>query len=136
MPTLNNGGQEKQLYELIARLDKNQYEIMVVSLSDECYWTTYISEYAQCIEIKRKGHIEFNRLIKLNKLINKFKPDIIQCWSYSAIVYGMASAILNSVPIKIITIRGKEKYKSTMMYLINYILYRFSKVMIYNSMEA
>lgn len=136
VPTLNKGGQEKQLYELVKRLDKDRYEITVICLSNDCFWTKYISEYAKCIEIERKRGMEFNRLIKLIKLTNKIEPDIIQCWGYSATVYGMISAILNSVPIKIITIRGKEKYKSIMMYLINYIFYRFSKLIIYNSIEA
>lgn len=135
-PSLNKGGQEKQLFELVRRLDKKRYDIMVVSLSDGCFWTKDISRYARCVEIERKGHMELKRLARLVRLIREFSPDIIQCWSYSAIVYGISGALACSVPIKILTVRGKERCKSAAMYLMNNALYRLSDLVIYNSTEA
>lgn len=134
-PSLNKGGQEKQLFELVRRLDSQSYDIMVVSLSEGCFWTKEISRYARCVEIERKGRIELRRLSRLVSLIRDFGPDIIQCWSYSAIAYGISGALLASVPIKIITIRGKERCKSA-VYLANNALYRLSDLVIYNSAEA
>jgi len=134
-PSLNKGGQEKQLFELVRRLDSQSYDIMVVSLSEGCFWTKEISRYARCVEIERKGRIELRRLSRLVSLIRDFRPDIIQCWSYSAIAYGISGALLASVPIKIITIRGKERCKSA-VYLANNALYRLSDLVIYNSAEA
>lgn len=136
MPSLNKGGQEKQLFELVRRLDRHRYDIMVVSLSDGCFWTKEISKYARCVEIERKGRMELKRLVRLIRLMREFRPDIVQCWSYSAIAYGMSGALLSSVPIKIITVRGKERCKSASIYLANNALYRLSDLVIYNSTEA
>lgn len=135
-PSLNRGGQEKQLFELVKRLDKQRYEIMVISLSDGCSWTKEISKYVLCVEIERKGHLELKRLARLIRLIRGFGPDIIQCWSYSAIAYGMIGALASSVPIKIVTVRGKERCRSAAMYLVNNAFYRLSDLVIYNSTEA
>ncbi|MBI5468238.1 MAG: glycosyltransferase [Deltaproteobacteria bacterium] len=136
VPSLNKGGQEKQLFELVRRLDKRRYDIMVVSLSDGCFWTKEISRYARCVEIERKGRVELKRLVRLVRLMREFGPDIVQCWSYSAIAYGISGALASSVPIKIITVRGKERCKNAAIYLANNAFYRLSDLVIYNSTEA
>lgn len=83
---LRNGGAEKNLYNLVKK-EKFIHECYVFSLSKESFYETLLKKKKIKVynfNLKNLLLLPFN-LIKLIKLINYIKPDIIQFWMYDSI---------------------------------------------------
>ena len=112
---LSKGGAERQLYETVKGIDKERFEPIVVSLSQDDYWADKIRKLGiELIETPRKKHIEFSRLFKLIKIFREKRPDIVHTYLFSANSYGRIAAILTKVPVVIASERnlpeiGKDK---------------------------
>ncbi len=76
------GGAEGMLSRLIASTPNCQHFIVsLMNISPSMYKDT-LQQCESFFELKWKLHNTFFVLIKLIKLINLIKPDVVQCWMY------------------------------------------------------
>ena len=137
---LGKGGAEKQLYEIVKGINKNNFEPVIISLSRGGYWSKEIKKLnIHVIELRRKKHIELTRLFKLIKLVRKIKPAIVHTYLFSANSYGRIAAILDRVPIIIASERNLPKLsrdKNIYQISIDKLLMSFSDGVICNSYKC
>lgn len=93
---LSTGGAEMMLLKLLSKTDKNQYDVQVISLTNNGPIGEKISQLGINVHIigMKRGIPNPIVIIKLIKLLNLFKPDIIQTWMYhSDLLGGLAAKI-------------------------------------------
>ncbi len=137
---LGNAGAEKQLYELVKRVNRFRFDSVVISLSQGGFWNQEIRKLGvEVIELQRRKHIEFARLFKLVKLLKQINPDIVHTYMFSANSYGRIAALMAKVPIIIASERnlpdlGMEK--TIYQIPVDKFLSFFSQAIICNSYKA
>lgn len=137
---LDNGGAEKQLYELVKGINKDLFDPVVISLSQGGSWSREFRKLdIKVIELQRRKHREFARLFRLFKLLKAIRPDLVHTYLFSANSYGRIAAILAKVPIIIASERnlpeiGKDKERWWMY--VDKALAFFSDAIICNSYQA
>jgi len=95
--SLNQGGAEEMLYKLLEHGHRKKFEHIVVSLQTKGVYGDQleglgIPVYALSIT----SILSFFKGVSLySKIIKKHKPDIIQCWMYHAIFFGMLFKIFS-----------------------------------------
>ena len=85
--SLNTGGAEVQLLRLLGKLDKNKFEMVVISLHEE----TYLADEARKLGIPVHSlYLKKNPLNIRNayKILKEFNPDIIHGTMYEGGVVG------------------------------------------------
>jgi len=96
--SLNTGGAEIVLSNLIGRMDEHKYESIVISLSNigtigKNIQKSGVSVYS--INMK-SGRMSLKGFIQLIKILRESKVDIVQTWLiHSALLGGLASKISN-----------------------------------------
>lgn len=136
---LERGGAEKQLYELVRGIDRKIYWPIVCTLNKSGYWSRRLKELdIKVVEINNiRG--KFNRLLKINRLINLLKeirPHIVHCYMFTANFYGRLASIVTRTPIIIASKRNAEevgKDKTSFRMLIDKLLAKYSDGIICNS---
>jgi len=137
---LGLGGAERQLYELVKGINNNNFEPIVISLSQDGYWSSGLKRLnVQVIELRRRKNRDLLRFFKLIKLIKVLTPQIVHTYMFDANFYGRIAAILTRVPIIIASERnlpqiGKEKGRCQIF--IDKLLAVFSHAIICNSYQA
>jgi glycosyltransferase involved in cell wall biosynthesis len=102
------GGAEQQLLELARGLDKNLFNVIVVTLyaggdlEPEIKKTPNV-EY---LCLNRKNKIDFSCLIKIYKLYRRKHVDIVQPFLTPSTLFFLLPAIITGIPVKIVTERG------------------------------
>jgi len=87
---LGMGGAEFMLHRLVSQLEKNNFENIIISLTDEGVF----GERIKALDIPlyslnmRFGLLIPKKMIAMINLIRKEKPDIIQTWMYHADLLG------------------------------------------------
>ena len=104
---LNTGGAEIMLYKLSKSMNKDLFEINVISLSGEGQLNKEFERIG--IEVKN-CNITFSRsfsgIISLYKYLKLAKPDIVQTWLYHADFLGGIFSCLTGVKHIVWNIRG------------------------------
>lgn len=133
IPNLGMGGAENIVVNIAQYIDKNQFEIIVVSLYGE---TQCVDKYKEIIKdekikvifMNKKNGIDVNVLWGLIKIVRKEKPDVIHTHLYSCI-YGILPALLGKVQIKMHTVHNLAENELPGLYQkIMKIMYRFCGV--------
>jgi glycosyltransferase involved in cell wall biosynthesis len=99
--SLNRGGKERRMLELIKGLKNHQenFDIYLVSLTDIVEYE-YVYDLPIKFEIiQRKYKKDFTIIFKLKKIISAFKPDIIHSWSTMASIYLSVSNLFSKIPL-------------------------------------
>jgi glycosyltransferase involved in cell wall biosynthesis len=99
--SLNSGGKERRLLELIQYLKQfNDYTIALVLTENNIYYE-YVYELGIPIKIiKRKGLKYDPRLfIKFYMYCSYFKPDIIHSWGRMATFYSIPAKLIHHIPL-------------------------------------
>ena len=111
---LDTGGAEVQLVRLLEKLDKNKFEMIVISLHEETYLADKIREELK-IPVYSLG-LKKNPLKIKNafKILKEFNPDVIHGTMYEGGVVGtLFNKFLPKKPPVIWTVHeGLEHYKS------------------------
>lgn len=132
---LGTGGAERQLIELVKNIDREKFEISVVSLSTEK--TDLLSELIENnIEVKlidQWGKICIPTFINLYKFIKLKRPDIVHTYLFTASLYGRIVARLAGVPFVISSERSTEVWKKKSYIITDYILSKFTNRIIVNA---
>jgi glycosyltransferase involved in cell wall biosynthesis len=127
IPTLVQGGAEKQLTLLCEGLDRQQFECHVVVL-------THSGPYEQ--RLKDAGievHVIGKRLkadplayLRLVRLLKRLKPDIVHTWLFAANSYGRLAAKQAGVPVVVTGERSADPWKSRAQLMVDRRLAAFS----------
>lgn len=91
IPTLDIGGAEAMLLKLSEKIDKNQFENLIVCIGKEGSLSK--SFYSKNLKVFYLGMDNFTGIIvtifKLKKLIHNFKPDILITWLHFSDLLGL-----------------------------------------------
>ncbi len=101
---LDTGGAEMMLYKLLSKIDKNEFNNIVVSITDigpvgEKIRTLRIPVYALKMKSGINGIFCLGYALKILKIINMFKPDAIQTWMYHANLLGLIVGKIRRIPV-------------------------------------
>jgi glycosyltransferase involved in cell wall biosynthesis len=100
IPTLDEGGAEKQLCLLAQAIDRNRFEPLVITLSRSGPRKVALDNAGvPVIEINKRGKLDLFAWFRLTKAIQNFSPDIVHTWVFAANSYGRAAALRCKVPI-------------------------------------
>lgn len=130
IPNLILGGAEIMVENLANALDKDKFDISIVSLYD---YSSTITERLdnkniQIYYLGKKKGFDVKIIYKLYKLFKREKPDVIHTHLY-AMPYTTIAAILSNVPKRIHTIHSiASKEVGILKRRINYFFYKFCNV--------
>lgn len=106
IPTMDQGGAEKQLTLLAAGLPKEQFDVHVFLLTrDGPRSETLRAIGVPVTVIGKRFKIDPTALFRLKKHLRSFQPDIVHTWLFAANSFGRLAASLANVP----TIIGSER---------------------------
>lgn len=97
---LSYGGAERQLYELIRGLDSNRFQCFVYCLSERIFpYGDMIRESGATLHIlKRQGHFDITRILRLSYLLRKDRIDILHSFLFLANGYSWPAQLFGGVP--------------------------------------
>jgi len=106
--SLDTGGAEQQLLELVRGLDKSRFRPIVVPLygggTREAEFHSVPGVEVVCLD--RRHRFDFSVIGKLVALLRSRRVDIVQPFVSPASVFGLLAGILARTPVKIATERG------------------------------
>ena len=99
---LSTGGAEMMLYKLLSRMDRNEFDCEVISLTDLGQVAEKISSlgiHVHALGMKR-GRPHPILLFRLASLLRDKSPDLVQTWLYhSDLIGGIAAKIAGNIRI-------------------------------------
>lgn len=107
---LNYGGTERQLYELAIRLDKSKFNPIVLCLSevDSPFGEMLREKGIRVYTLKRRGHIDPFRIIKLAQLFKKENINLVHSFLHIPNAYSYAACLLVRLEKFIASVRNCE----------------------------
>jgi glycosyltransferase involved in cell wall biosynthesis len=112
IPTLDEGGAEKQLCLLAKNIDRSRFEPMVITLTRSGPRRAELDQSAiPTLGINKRGKLDPWAFFKLCRAISQFKPDIVHTWIFAANSYGRAAAMRCRVPVVLAGERCVDPWK-------------------------
>jgi glycosyltransferase involved in cell wall biosynthesis len=141
---LNTGGAEIMLNNLVSGMDRNRFDINVVSLTDLGPVGAMMRDSGIPVHTldMKAGRPNPVRMAALVKLLRKLQPDIVQTWLYHADLLGLLAAKMSGVPSLFWNIRCSKLRRedhSALLFMLLRLLAHFSSVpdaVIVNSNEG
>lgn len=134
------GGAEQQLLELVRLLDKTRFKPIVLTLVSGGHLENEFKAVpgVELLSLNRKGKYDFFCVYNIIRILLSRKVDIVQPFLTPANLFGLLSAILCRIPVKIMTRRpGTEPKKASMGYRFYFkveaFLGRFADLVVSNS---
>ena len=132
--TLVISGAEGQLFELVRRMDKGKYSIIVCVLRERGYYAQKLEELGiKVVELRKNKRLDLGMFFKLVRLMKVEKIDLVHTYMFTSNTWGRFAALLAGVPIIIAGERGAARWKSKFYLLIDRVLARFSDKIMANS---
>ena len=135
---LTHGGSERQLYELVTRLNSQRYEPMIVCLSQakEPYGPMFQDEGIRVFYLNRTTNYDLNRVLQTAKLLDRENVDIVHSYLHVGNGYGVLGAMLTGERRFIPSIRSKETKRSFFMRITDWMAMRYARMIVVNSDEG
>jgi glycosyltransferase involved in cell wall biosynthesis len=134
IPTLDQGGAEKQMCLLASGLDRAQFECHVATLTRDGPRRVELDQAGIPVHsVQKRAKVDPWAMMRLNGIVRKLKPDIVHTWLFAANCYGRAAALWNRVPVIIGGERCVDPWKSISQLWIDRFLSRRSNAIITNS---
>jgi len=97
---LSQGGAQRQIYELVRRIDPQRFECFIYSLSERNVpYADMIKELGATVRVvKRQGHFDVSRIVKLALFLRKDRIDILHSFLFVANGYAWPARVLAGVP--------------------------------------
>lgn len=143
---LATGGAQRALYNLLYGGASARFECRVLSLIDEEDDQRVIGRHIGALGVPvislgiRGGCPTFSSLIKLNKIVGEFKPDVIQGWMYHGnLIATLARKLSQVLPVLAWNVRHSlsdisyEKFMTQQVIRLNRIFSSGPDVLLYNS---
>lgn len=117
---LSNGGAERNLYNLCLNINKDKFEVIVVSLTGMGEYGNMLEQIGIKLYCVNLGHgVKLWRIFKLYQFIRQNKPNIIQTWLYHADLIGLVLGRLAGVKKIIWNIRSTQlNFKDTSWHVV------------------
>ncbi|MFO1063292.1 MAG: glycosyltransferase [Pirellulales bacterium] len=113
IPTLDQGGAEKQLCLLAGGMDSERFETHVVVLTHSGLREAELRARGIPVHaINKRGKFDFSALSRLTKLLRDLQPQIVHTWLFAANCYGRYAAVKARVPVIIAGERCVDPWKS------------------------
>ncbi|MFX1236904.1 MAG: glycosyltransferase [Promethearchaeota archaeon] len=98
---LGPGGAEFTIQKILSKLDKNVFEVIVISLRDVRDLANTMRKHTNKIYILNFGKYSnfFGEFIKLRRIIKQEKPDILHCFMIHSNLVGRLFAINNNYKV-------------------------------------
>jgi glycosyltransferase involved in cell wall biosynthesis len=96
---LSTGGAEMMLFKLLSRMNNDEFESEVISLTDAGPVADKIKMLGVPVHTigMKRGRVHPIALLKLTSLLRKKKPDLVQTWLYhSDLIGGVAAKLAGS----------------------------------------
>ncbi|MCK4325604.1 GT4 family glycosyltransferase PelF [bacterium] len=121
--TMDIGGAERQLVELVKRLNKDKYDVTVCCLTRGGPLEEDLKEAGikYCILWKR-FKFDFSVILKLIRLLRREKADILHTYMFTSNSFGRVAGILARVPEIIISEHCVDIWKNRFHFFIDKIL--------------
>lgn len=134
IPTLVEGGAEKQLSLLAMGLDRSRFDTRVVVLTHTGPWESKLREAGIDVTIiGKRWKIDPFALSALRKVIREVQPHIVHTWLFAGNSYGRWSALKEKVPVVLGGERCVDPWKRGYEFQIDRYLARRSTGIITNS---
>lgn len=140
MTSFDAGGTERQMTELLRRLDPNRFKVHAVCFHSEGAWLSRVRERAASImEFPISG---FARLKTLRQLVRfaawcrQERITVIQTCDFYSNVFGLAGAWLAGVPVRIGSRRELNPDKTEAQIRLQRFAYRYASKVVANSGAA
>lgn len=134
IPTLDQGGAEKQACLLAAGLPRDQFEPHVVVLTRTGPREGWLKDRNVPVHIIGKQHkFDPTSWWRLKQLLLELSPDLVHTWIFAANAYGRSAAISARVPVVIGSERSVDPWKSWWQLSIDRYLARKTKRLTTNS---
>ena len=94
IPSLDLGGAERLLTEIIKNINKGDFEVGVICLRRTGFWARELQKIG--VKIDLVGSVpkfEFLSILKIRNIIKREKPDIVHTHLFGADVYGGIAAL-------------------------------------------
>jgi glycosyltransferase involved in cell wall biosynthesis len=111
---LEVGGAERMLTQLVARIDRERFRSIVVSMTDIGPIGAAIAMAGiPVLALKvRRGVPDPRAVLRLRRVLREFQPDILQTWLYHADLLGLAAWRLGLAPHLLWNVRCTESLGS------------------------
>ena len=134
IPTLDQGGAEKQMCLLAAGLPRDEFESHVAVLTR----TGPLAQELEAAEIpytliNKTAKIDLFAFFRLKNMIRKIKPDIVHTWLFAGNAYGRAAAFACKVPIVFAGERCVDPWKGRSHFMIDRYLAKKTTAVLTNS---
>ena len=94
---LGNGGKERQLIETIKNLDRNLFEIGLITFNSNQYYSKLSKQISDYFIVFKKDKSVFEPFISVFEAFERFKPDIVHSYDLLSSLYTfLPSKIYNS----------------------------------------
>ncbi|MEM6688119.1 MAG: glycosyltransferase [Planctomycetota bacterium] len=134
IPTLVQGGAEKQLSLLVRNLPQSEFEPRVFILTHDGPLSDEVREAGIPVELIGKSFkADPTALWRLSRQIKKFDPQIMQSSLFAANSFGRVAAMMAGVPIRIASERCVDHWKTPFHFWIDRRLASRSAAMTTNS---
>lgn len=93
IPTLGGGGAERLLVDLASNINKEKYEIKIISLKTSNYWEKELMQkQIVCAALAQKKGVSLITWWRLVRLLKMKQPDIVHTHLFGADFYGILAA--------------------------------------------
>jgi glycosyltransferase involved in cell wall biosynthesis len=134
IPTLDQGGAEKQLVLLAEHLERSRFDVVVITVTRSGHYLGRLQQAGiPVIEINKRSKFDPLAIHRLTKCLKSIQPDIVHTWIFAANAYGRYAAIKAKVPVIIGGERCVDPWKRGWQLLIDKYLAKRSKAIVCNS---
>jgi glycosyltransferase involved in cell wall biosynthesis len=105
---LARDGAQRQLFELVKNIDRTKFKPMILTLRSGASMENDFLDLPglEVIPIPKKGKYDLLCLFRILKKMRQLKPDVVQPFLTPATFFGLLPALLNRVPLIIVTERN------------------------------
>ncbi|MBL8889604.1 MAG: glycosyltransferase [Planctomycetaceae bacterium] len=134
IPTLVQGGAEKQMSLLAAGLPKTEFDVRVIALTAGGPWEKYLLDHQVPVRVigKRFKFDPFS-FYSLYRELKQEKPDLIHTWIFAANSYGRVAGRLAGVPVRVVGERCVDLWKNEFHFWLDRFLERWTDAIVTNS---
>jgi glycosyltransferase involved in cell wall biosynthesis len=100
IPTLVQGGAEKQLTLLAQHLDPERFDVSVIVLTHSGPLERLLRESGVDLHfVEKRRKLDPFAILRLQKILRDLKPDIVHTWLFAGNSYGRFAALRSKVPV-------------------------------------
>ena len=134
IPTLVQGGAEKQLTLLAQHLPQEEFETHVIVLTHSGPYEQQLKERGIPLHfVDKKSKFDVGAYFRLKKLIQSIAPDLVHTWLFAANSYGRQAAHSARVPVIVAGERCVDPWKTKVHHAIDRWQARYTDAIITNT---